>query len=298
MIITLEHALSVGRGVERPFQCPSHDDRSASASVNVLKGVWYCHACFASGRVDGNRVPTMEELEAMLEPEKAVRRYPESWLALFGVGGYWLDRFPEWLCWYAGFGGDPWSGEGTYPVRTPSGVLAGVCRRAVVDDGPKYRYPRGWSMSHALGYPNRSVKLGADHSKVLVLVEGYADAAALWEAGINAAPVFGSGLHLPQLDSPALRRAQLVVSGYDADEAGMLAAERTEEALPEMAHAWVDWSEYDGKDPAELDVSDRRLAVAESVAGAGYGRAVSLLQQWHVAAGAIKQAYVEEASAA
>lgn len=42
MIITLDEALSVGRGTERSFNCPSHEDANASASVNVAKGVWYC----------------------------------------------------------------------------------------------------------------------------------------------------------------------------------------------------------------------------------------------------------------
>ena len=39
---SLREALDSGRGIERPFNCPVHPDAHASASVNVLKGVWHC----------------------------------------------------------------------------------------------------------------------------------------------------------------------------------------------------------------------------------------------------------------
>ena len=71
--MTLEDAIAVGQGVERPCRCPVHDDSQASASVNVIKGVWYCHACFASGTVDGKKTPSVDSLKAMMEPEKIAR---------------------------------------------------------------------------------------------------------------------------------------------------------------------------------------------------------------------------------
>lgn len=47
---TLDHYnVSVGRGSEAPIRCPAHDDAHASASANLAKGVWYCHACGAGG---------------------------------------------------------------------------------------------------------------------------------------------------------------------------------------------------------------------------------------------------------
>ena len=33
----------------RPLKCPFHDDRTASASVNLSKGGFRCHACGVSG---------------------------------------------------------------------------------------------------------------------------------------------------------------------------------------------------------------------------------------------------------
>lgn len=47
---TLDHYnISVGRGLEAPIKCPSHDDAHASASANLSRGVWFCHACGAGG---------------------------------------------------------------------------------------------------------------------------------------------------------------------------------------------------------------------------------------------------------
>lgn len=34
---------------ERPMRCPAHDDAHASASANMSKGLWHCHACGAGG---------------------------------------------------------------------------------------------------------------------------------------------------------------------------------------------------------------------------------------------------------
>lgn len=47
---TLDHyGITVGRGREAAIRCPAHDDAHASASANIDKGVWFCHACGAGG---------------------------------------------------------------------------------------------------------------------------------------------------------------------------------------------------------------------------------------------------------
>lgn len=40
-----------GRG-ETPMRCPLHDDVQASASLNIEKGVWYCHAGCGGGSIE------------------------------------------------------------------------------------------------------------------------------------------------------------------------------------------------------------------------------------------------------
>lgn len=277
---TLEEAIADGRGGERPFRCPEHDDSHASASVNVNKGVWYCYVCHARGRLDGKRVPTDNELETLLRPETAVRVYPASWLTLFGYSGYWATRFPDWLCWALSMGTDPITGDGTFPVYTPKGQLAGVGRR-LHDGEVKYRYPFKWSSSHVLG----GTELSRRHSGVIVLVEGRADAAALWEMGIPAYACFGAGLHHPQLEQVARLRPDLVLLGFDADDAGQRAIHgftatngKTQPGAMELLRrtyevAAVDWSEIDVKDAAGAAPKDRIDLIGRTVAATHYGAA-------------------------
>lgn len=258
---TLEEALQKGRGNERPFQCTSHDDAHDSASVNVFKGVWHCFACQASGVVGKKTAPSPELLLAMLEPERAAREYPHTWLELFTAPGYWNQRFPTWVCWLAGLGSDPFTGDGTYPVYTPRGKLAGVCRRQQHDQ-PKYLYPPRWSAARTLH------GLGMFPSKMVVLVEGAADAFALWEVGIPALATYGSGLHLPQREMLLRQGYKRILTGFDMDAAGDMATRRTAEFLADFGDCQqVRW---EANDPADLAPADRRLAV-ESVVGRVYG---------------------------
>lgn len=264
MIITLEDALDSGRGTERPFTCPVGEHSHPTASVNVVKGVWFCYSCQAKGAVDSTRVPTNAELEAMLDPEAAARRYPSSWLTTFGVGGYWEARFPAWLCWWQGFGEDPWTGEGTYPVHTEAGTLAGVGRRALTEGPwPKYKYPRGWSASRAL-FGSRG---GYRHHDVLMLVEGAADAAAGWEVGCPTFATFGSGVHAPQVDLIARMTPRLILLGQDNDAAGHAGAQQAFQALGHLCEvARVDWGA--DKDPAEPP-PEHRLELIQAMVPVG-----------------------------
>ena len=259
MIITLEDALATGRGTERPFTCPVGEHSHPTASVNVVKGVWYCYSCGGKGAVDSQRAPSVDELEAMMEPERAVRAYPQSWMTTFGIGGYWADRFPLWLCWHQGFGEDPWTGEGTYPVHTAAGTLAGVSRRALTEGPwPKYKYPRTWSASRALFGSRGAYRHSGD---VIALVEGAADAAAGWEVGCPTFATFGSGVHAPQVELIARMTPRLILLGQDNDDAGNKAAEQAAEQLAHIAPTQrIDWGSY--KDPAEVPVHERLAYLA------------------------------------
>lgn len=289
---TLEEAVALGRGVERPFRCHEHDDSSASASVNVVKMVWVCYACQAKGVVDGKRVPTTDELLAMLEPEQACRELPQAWLDVYSWGGYWLDRFPDWLCWYLSLGEDPWTGEGTYPVHTPGGRLAGIAKRsAMAGPGPKYLYPPVWSASRSM-FGSRGRWPVQDY---LVLTEGAADTAAVLEAGVPALACYGAGLHKPQVALVKAMRPQLVLCGFDMDEAGERATAQSYEALSEFTE--VGFITWPGKDPAESPVEARLEAILEAVVPTHYGA-------WDTVASAadgwletIKKIFVEETNA-
>lgn len=252
--------------------------------------VWVCYACHAKGVVDGKRVPTTDELLAMLEPELAAREYPQAWLEVYGHGGYWAERFPTWLCWYLSLGEDPWTGEGVYPVHTPGGRLAGIARRtALPGPGPKYLYPPTWSASRSL-FGSRG-RWG--YQPYLVLTEGAADAAAVIEAGVPAYACYGAGLHAPQLELVRAMRPELVLCGYDMDEAGERAAAQAYEALAPLCEVgFIDWGT--GKDPAEIAAQDRLQAVLDAVHGTHWAAEDVVLSASTGFLTTIKQSYHKE----
>lgn len=273
---SLDDVLRSGEGIERPFRCPEHDDHQASASVNVLKGVWCCYACGAAGMVSGKKAPSITDLEMMLEPERAVRIYSETYLDLFDVAmGNFAMRFPEWLRWHAKLGCDPLTGDATFPVRTPQQRLAGVGRRREnPGDGSRYVYPPRWSAS-------RSLFVVGPPGDVLVLVEGAADASSVAETGAYAAGVYGSGLHHPQIELVMRLSPRLVLLAFDADAAGRAGSERAASALhPLVPVEFVDWELGGKKDPAELEVEVRSELLAQTVVGASYGARTDIAARW------------------
>lgn len=276
---TLEEALANGRGTERPFRCPSHDDTTASASVNVLKGVWFCHACHAKGAVDSKRVPKVDELLAMMEPERTAREYPEAWLETFldwPTRIYWDTRFPRWVTWTLGMGHDPFTDEPTFPVHTAAGILAGVGRRKTLppgEKGPRYLYPWSWSASVSLfGRGPRVVPM-----PVVVLVEGAADTAAVTQTGFPALGTYGAGLHLPQVEILAQHRPRLVLLGFDMDDAGERAVTRAFSQIGRMAELRrVYWGK---NDPADTPLDERKRNLHKAVSASDYGSSSTTLHQ-------------------
>ena len=126
------------------------------------------------------------------------------------------------MIWFAGLGQDPFTSDATFPVHTPQARLAGVGRRKLdPGDGPRYLYPKVWSASQSLF----GVKAWSGRHRVVVLVEGAADAVACWEVGVPALACYGAGLHLPQVELLARYAPDLVLAGFDND-AGRLPGHR------------------------------------------------------------------------
>lgn len=284
--MTLAEAIATGQGIERPFRCEQHPDTHASASVNVIKMVWYCYACHASGAADKKKAPSIEALQSMVEPDRLARIYPESYLKLYEDPGYWLTRFPYWLCRAMGLGSDPFTGDGVFPVHTGAGQLAGVGRRnlftQVVGEakievqGTRYLYPRVWSASQTLfGSAGR----WSTHP-VIALVEGAADASACWEVGAPGFAVYGSGLHLPQQNLVYRMAPTLILLAFDEDEAGERAADHAAKDLVSIAPVHrVRWP-HKFKDPAGTPYRIRKEILTTAVTGAGYGDVVPQWAAW------------------
>lgn len=231
---SLEDAIENGEGEERPFQCAAHSDTNASASVNVLKGVWYCFTCHAAGRVDRKGTTLTAEMKrtvAALTVDQEVF-YTESWLDWFDAYGphpYWLERFGEDLCRKFRLGTHPMTMNPTYPFRDQHGKVQGVVQRTAWT--PKYLYPVGVSAARSLfGYEH-----GDYQTYTVIVVEGAADVMAIHQACDNidgllssvlVVGCYGAGLHAPQVQLINTLEPASVVLAFDNDEAGRRAAAR------------------------------------------------------------------------
>lgn len=267
-MITLDEALTKGRGVERPFNCPNpeHEDRNASASVNINNGLWYCFACAAKGSVEGY-VPDPKQVQKMLVELTAPERlYAESWLDLFDryrPSPYWVSRFGEATARKYRCGTDPETGHPTYPIRNRYGKPIGVVKRT--DGDPKYSYPYGVRTSQTM-FASKSVA----RTEVLILVEGAADVMALDEGGLpstwRACGTYGAGLHAAQREIITNMHPACIVTAFDGDKAGQRAAEVAAAQCGSIAVVLSHhWDKFGVKDPGELDAAARIPALELTV---------------------------------
>lgn len=261
-MITLQDALQRGRGNERSFNCHVHDDNSASASVNVAKGVWYCYACGAKGMVNSTDIPdpSLNDVAWELDQEIEPHFYSESWLDVFDSGPvhpYWLGRFPENICRRFRLGFDYEEGTPTYPMRDENGRVLGVVRRNLSEDGPKYKYP--WNNVTKTDY---LFNYEGIISPVIVVVEGAMDVCACEEVEYDAVGIYGSTLSHAQIRLLERLNPQLLLLAFDQDPAGRNCAQRATAALdallPTVEYRVVEWAEDLGNDLGDIPVSLRR----------------------------------------
>lgn len=262
--LTLSEALSYGKGTERAFLCPVHDDSRPSASVNVVKKKWYCYTCGAHGGLTGEALLAepdylllKRDLEERMEAEDRV--YTESWLARYDAGPvhpYWVERFDEPTARRFRLGYDSDADAVTYPLRSPSGEVLGVVRRPLgQSDGPKYLYPRGIDISRLL------FNYTPDARRCVVLVEGALDAVALSLVGVHAFAVYGSRLSRDQVRLIDRLDPEQVYTCFDADDAGGLAHVAAERAFKHRAVGRLRWPPSWGKDIDEVSLENRRRVV-------------------------------------
>lgn len=262
---SIEEALTIGHGVERLFLCHAHEDTRASARVNSLTGLWLCFACGAKGWVDADKVHVspdavvreLKKLEDSLTHEQVI--YSESWLNQFdalGPGEYWLGRFSPETCSLYRLGYDPATDAAVYPLRDNQGQVLGVVRRSLLDDGPKYLYPRGVDVSTMLFDRHRC------QGDVVYLVEGATDAMALREIGVEAMAVYGSRLSRAQRTLLAAYSPTKIVAMFDQDSSGEAAARSVRAAFGEIV-VRPTWDGY--KDVSAMPVEVRRHVAVKAL---------------------------------
>lgn len=157
-----------------------------------------------------------------------------------------------------------------FPVAAPSGRLVGFGGRTLGDDRAKYvntsetEYFHKGSLLYGFHLAKRSVR---DSGKVL-LVEGYFDVLGAAAAGIDWV-VAGMGTALtPEQTRLLARYAREVIIGYDGDDAGEKAFQRT---LPLLLAAGLNVRRArfpDGHDPDSLRLESGAEAVREAIGGA------------------------------
>lgn len=260
--LTLAEALRWGRGVERSFLCPEHGDSRPSASVNIVKGKWYCYTCGAHGRLGGEAMlaePDYLSMKLWLDQKLAEGTvYPESWLSRYDAGPvhpYWLDRVGEAAARNFRLGVDREAAAYTYPLRDSAGQVLGVVRRSSGDEGPKYKYPSGVDMSRLL------FNYTPDHREAIALVEGALDAIALWNVGVYTLAIYGARLSEAQVTLIDRIDPEQIYTCYDADQAGWEAHLMTERAFKHRLVTRLSWPKAWGKDIDEIGETRRKKVV-------------------------------------
>lgn len=267
--LTLSEALRFGRGIERSFLCPEHGDSRPSASVNIIKGKWYCYTCHAHGDLTGEArlaEPDYHSMRLWLDQRLAQNRvYPEAWLDRWDAGPvhpYWIGRVGELTARRFRLGHDSETDTLTYPLRDPSGGVLGVVRRSLGGEGPKYRYPVGIDVGRLL------FNYSPVHRDAVVLVEGALDAIALWRSGVYALGIYGSRLSVEQVRLIDRIDPLYVYTCYDSDAAGWAAHRDTERAFKHRSVDRLSWPAGWGKDIDEIG-PERRSVVVNSLVSAG-----------------------------
>lgn len=258
--VSLNDALANGRGHERPFNCPIHDDKHASAYVNVDKGVWYCFVCQKGGQTQTGK-HDKKHLKVMA-PDEPIPVLP--WTAVevtnlyLGYGRYWAGRYGAQVAALFRTGVDPVLGMPTVPITSNDGSrLHGFILRNT-GEGPKYIYPRAVPVSRLLFGVHLAAGSQVD---TVLLVEGASDVMSLarWpQPGCVVAGVYGAGVKRPQVEHLKALAPRRVLVGMDSDTAGTAANQRSVEVLEHygLPAAAIDWQGTAGvSDPGELTAS-------------------------------------------
>lgn len=209
------------------MQCPFHDDRRPSLSVNLDTGAWICFAGCGSGGIN--------ELAARVGKDDygvGVPRYAKQEEA--PILRSWKDRgFTSQMIAKWGIVWDEVAGAMRLPVYSNVGEVRWSIWRAPKGVEPPYQYEPGADKKSVLYGSWRLVRAARR-----VLVEGPLDAIWCQEAEVPGVAILGSVLSEEQmalLTSQGVRQAVLC---FDNDQAGRRVTEQATGML-RRAGIWV-----------------------------------------------------------
>ena len=274
-------------GVEWLCLCPYHSDKKPSFCVNVRKSVFVCYACgqkgtikqlakyLNSGEEPRELMTTPRELldkirsadENVSEAKKTISQdMIDFWQDDSKLTDYWSQRgitdplIIKQFC----LGYDPLSDSLVMPIHSwgTGDISATISRYLNPEAGsPKYKYSKGFKISHHLYGGWQAVAQRHIHDKIAV-VEGAIDALSMWEVGIPAVAILGASVSTRQ----AILLKKIAPTQYilmtDRDVAGRQASLKVESVLMGTgiitSYPNYDYWEDGCKDVADLSPEARK----------------------------------------
>ena len=228
--------------------CPLHEDRRPSLSLNLTKGVWWCHACGKGGGVRRLAQMLGGDLDAADLAVRTLRLEPDTPDPDFSIHATdcadYLDyTWPKPLVDFCvskgidreaviefGIGWDEKRGAISFPYWDNGRCLS-----------IQYRYPDGSRSQETGGKRGLYGVDGIRGAERVILTEGESDTLRMWSVmhpeGYSVAGVPGaaSGNKRWELWSLDLLWADRIFIAFDADEAGDKGAEQALRALDDKA---------------------------------------------------------------
>lgn len=238
--------------------CPYHNDSNASFCVNVRKGVFVCYSCGKKGtmkdlqrhlrtgaKIESTAVTAQSvqsKISALRNPAPAPEQKgvtPEE-VAWWQVNDQHIDHWdkrnlsPKTMELFS-LGYDPMSDALVMPVHDmANGKMVSVIRRNLdlSDGSPKYKYMKGFRVSHYL-YGGWQCVVSSPVSRLskIAIVEGPIDSLSMWDVGLPTVAILGASASTKQINLlKSLSPIEYVIM-TDRDTAGRTAGMKIEKSL-------------------------------------------------------------------
>ena len=294
-------------GLEWQALCPYHEDKSPSFSINIRKGLFICYACGAKGNMKqlaehlNSDVPlndpsvtldeVVEALEKLTVEEKRVERpivgipYPAKYqteTATKIARNYFMNRglteiaISDYRLSY-----DIIDNDAIIPLCDIYGRIAGFIKRTLdsqkLSEGvPKYRYPKGLSISKYLYgadviMKNTMYSETYGHPLNLVITEGSIDAMSVYKICSQTYGVAILGARISKEQALQIQKLAptTIVIATDRDRAGREAEVQVKYELDKLRMGikivCASWDSQYGKDLAELSPTMRVEVIKDAI---------------------------------